>query len=388
MRVRQRGSCGARRVRSSRRRSRAETGLAGADAATMVKVAVAEIAEKFDSEIKQYVTSCSGTSGPPLLVGFLADGDTNNSMMYAKMTRRACERNGVRFELREVDKFKMEEAVISANADPNVHGILVYYPIFGGSIDEYMRDVISYEKDVEGLNHRYRYAMYHNIRHVDEEATKKCVLPCTPLAVVKILESLGAYDKSKPVGQQLSGTTAIVYNRSEVVGRPLGAMLANDGALVYSVDVTGILVYTKGRVAGTIKVEDTSVTIADALAASTIVVSGVPSKSFSIDPAGVRSDALCVNFSQFSNFGPGIEERVKSYVPAIGKVTIAMLERNLTRLHANFHPVPSLPANFAKAARGGAGAVLRLEVTPAVAALAGAVFAFGVSAAVVLMARR
>ena len=63
----------------------------------------------------------------------------------------------------------------------------------------------------------------------------------------------------KPVGQQLAGVTAVVYNRSEVVGRPLGAMLANDGATVYSVDVTGMLVYSKGRVAGTIKVEETLV---------------------------------------------------------------------------------------------------------------------------------
>ena len=209
-----------------------------------------------------------------------------------------------------------------------------------------LRDVISLEKDVEGLNHRYRYALYHNIRHLDDGATKKCVLPCTPLAVVKILEGLGAYDRSKPVGQQLSGTSVVVYNRSEVVGRPLGAMLANDGARVYSVDVSNTLIYTKGRVAGTIRVEETSITQEEALSQSTIVISGVPVKSFSIKAANLRTDALCVNFSQFSNFGEGTEERVAQYVPAIGKVTIAMLERNLVRLHANFHGSATPPANF------------------------------------------
>jgi len=45
----------------------------------------------------------------------------------------------------------------------------------------------------------------------------------------------------------------VLYNRSEVVGRPLAAMLANDGALVYSVDIDNMLIYRKGRVNGTIK---------------------------------------------------------------------------------------------------------------------------------------
>ena len=52
---------------------------------------------------------------------------------------------------------------------------------------------------------------------------------------------------------QLAGQTVVLYNRSEVVGRPLAAMLANDGALVYSVDIDNMLIYRKGRVNGTIK---------------------------------------------------------------------------------------------------------------------------------------
>ena len=311
------------RLADCRRQDPARLVAPSAEAGRMPKVDVAPVAAKFDAEIKEYVASVATA---PLLVGFLANSDSA-ALMYAKMTRRACERNGVRFELREVDKFALEEAVIEANADTSVSGILVYYPVFGGNVDDYLRDVISYEKDVEGLNHRYRYAMYHNIRHLDDMATKKCVLPCTPLAIVKILEGLGAYDRSKPVGQQLTGRTIIVYNRSEVVGRPLGAMLANDGALVYSVDVTGMQIFTKGRVEGTIKVEDTSITVEEALASSTIVIAGVPSKGFSLAPAGIREDAICVNFSQFKNFAEGMEDRVAQYVPAIGKVTISMLER-------------------------------------------------------------
>ena len=89
-----------------------------------------------------------------------------------------------------------------------------------------LRDVISLEKDVEGLNHRYRYALYHNIRTLAEHNGKKCVLPCTPLAVAKILSALGMFEENAPVGRQLKGRTVVVVNRSEVVGRPLAAMCA------------------------------------------------------------------------------------------------------------------------------------------------------------------
>jgi len=191
---------------------------------------------------------------------------------------------------------------------------------------------------VEGLHHRYCYALYHNVRTI--EGDKKCVLPCTPLACIKVLESLGAYDCARPIGKQLSGRTAVVYNRSEVVGRPLAAMLANDGALVYSIDEHGMLLYKAGAVAGTIKVEETSSEQADALMQADIVVSGVPVKSFKISAESMKAGAIAINVSQHMNFGEGVEERCV-LVPAMGRVTISMLARNLIRLHANFAACPA-----------------------------------------------
>ena len=44
-----------------------------------------------------------------------------------------------------------------------MHGIIIYYPVFGaepsfygGHMDDYLRDSISPTKDVEGLCHTYR----------------------------------------------------------------------------------------------------------------------------------------------------------------------------------------------------------------------------------------
>jgi 5,10-methylene-tetrahydrofolate dehydrogenase/methenyl tetrahydrofolate cyclohydrolase len=63
---------------------------------------------------------------------------------------------GIRYELREVDKEDLLEALECANNDPEVHGILIYYPCFGafpsfygGTMDDFLRDSISIKKDVE-----------------------------------------------------------------------------------------------------------------------------------------------------------------------------------------------------------------------------------------------
>lgn len=52
--------------------------------------------------------------------------------------------------------------------------------------DQYLQNIISTDKDVEGLCHKFVYNMYHNIRYLDKEEKKKCIIPCTPLAVVKV----------------------------------------------------------------------------------------------------------------------------------------------------------------------------------------------------------
>lgn len=68
----------------------------------------------------------------PLLVGFLANSDPA-AVKYAEWTAKSCEKVGLRFELRQVTRMELEDAIVDANADKNVHGIMVYYPVFGGS---------------------------------------------------------------------------------------------------------------------------------------------------------------------------------------------------------------------------------------------------------------
>jgi len=228
-----------------------------ADQTKGIKMDASIIARPFRNTIKEKIEAMKQDGiEPPLLVGLLANNDPA-ARKYAEWTGKACRSDGLRYELRTLDDpIDVEAALIEANDDPRIHGIIVYYPIFGQeesfsgvSHDDYLRDTISHKCDVEGLCHSYRTNLYRNVRFLDYPANnKKCLLPCTALSVVKIIEACpGCFDFQKPVGRKLEGKIITVINRSEIVGRPVAAMLANDGAVVYSIDVNSIYTFRDGR---------------------------------------------------------------------------------------------------------------------------------------------
>ncbi|PRP73200.1 methylenetetrahydrofolate dehydrogenase [Planoprotostelium fungivorum] len=292
------------------------------------------VAEPFMQELK---TEVSSLDQAPKLVGFLANVDPA-AKMYAEWTGKTSMEAGFQFELRQLDKEDLEEKILEANTDPNVHGIMIYWPVFGTSQDTYLQQTVAKEKDVEGLSHIYISNMYHNIRFLDDAKTLKSILPCTPLAMVKILEHLGVYNKVLAYGNRLYGKTVCIVNRSEVVGRPLAALLANDGATVYSVDITGIQKFTRGAGIRLRKheVEDVSSTLKEVVPLCDVVITGVPSDNYKFPTELLRDGAVCINFSSAKNFDAvAVKEKAAIYIPSIGKVTQAMLLRNLLRLREN-----------------------------------------------------
>jgi len=181
--------------------------------------------------------------------------------------------------------------------------------------------------------------------------TQKSLLPCTPLACLKILDYLRVYNGILPYGNRLFGRSITIVNRSETVGRPLAALLANDGACVYSVDVTGVQQFTRGE--GIKKqrhevVEKEGWGLEHCVPLSDVVICGVPGEAFKLPTQLLREGAVCINFSTekvrdrsksprhptdrlmvTQNFEANVKDKASIYVPAIGKVTIAILLRNL-----------------------------------------------------------
>lgn len=311
-----------------------------------IKVDAAVIASSFRQEIKDKVERLKKEGiAAPLLVGILANKDPA-AKQYAEWTGKACRNDGLRYELRVVDDpLDVERVLVDANEDPRVHGIIVYYPIFGQvesfsgvSHDDYLRDSVSIQCDVEGLCHTYRTNLYRNVRFLDYPTNNiKCLLPCTALSVVKILEHCpGVHDIHKPVGQTMAGKIVTVINRSEIVGRPLAAMLANDGATVYSIDIDSIYLFTGGRLH---QCDKATVTVESCVRQSHIVVTGVPTKAYRLVTEWIQPNTTVVNVASFKNVDEEELLRIPGvvYVPQVGKVTVAMLERNLVRLFENFH---------------------------------------------------
>ncbi|CUM56042.1 Tetrahydrofolate dehydrogenase/cyclohydrolase, catalytic domain-containing protein [Debaryomyces fabryi] len=294
------------------------------------------IAKEFVDEITAQLTELKFK---PKLVGFLANDDPA-AQMYANWTGKTCEGLGFEYELIQVDKNDLESSLIKANKDDNVNGIMVYFPVFGDNQDQYLQQLISTEKDVEGLNFMYYHNLYHNVRFLDAPYNEqKCILPCTPLAMVKILEYLGVYNKILHYGNRLYGKKIMVVNRSEIVGRPLAALLANDGATVYSVDINNIQQYSRGddlleKRHKAVQLDSTH-TVESLAPTCDVIITGVPSDSYKFPIEYITNGSVVINFSSSKNFPDEVKQKAGLYVPSIGKVTIAMLLRNLLRLIKN-----------------------------------------------------
>ena len=100
------------------------------------------------------------------------------------------------------------------NNDPEVHGILVQLPLPGHIDEEAVINSISVDKDVDGFH-------LSNVGRLSIGA--EGIVPCTPLGSMMMLKDhLG----------DLSGMKAIVVGRSNIVGKPMAALLLQESCTV------------------------------------------------------------------------------------------------------------------------------------------------------------
>ena len=100
------------------------------------------------------------------------------------------------------------------NADSDVHGILVQLPLPAHIDEAEVINAIAVKKDVDGFT----------VANAGRLATgQKAMVPCTPLGCLMLLrDRLG----------DLSGKEAVVIGRSNIVGKPMAALLLGDNATV------------------------------------------------------------------------------------------------------------------------------------------------------------
>ena len=159
-------------------------------------------------------------------------GDDPASHAYVKMKAKACKEVGFYSIVHEMpDTISQEEIVATIemmNANPRIDGILVQLPLPEHIDTNRILEVIDPAKDVDGF-HPY---------NVGRLVTKlPGFVPCTPLGVMKMFEEYGI---------ELKGKDVCVVGASNIVGKPMAALLLNADA---TVTVTHI--YTKDLAAHT-----------------------------------------------------------------------------------------------------------------------------------------
>lgn len=146
-------------------------------------------------------------------------GERADDLSYEKGVIKRCNEAGVRLRqlvLKEdVSQEAFDEAFIAVNADPSVHGILLFRPLPKQLDAEHVRALLDPKKDVDGWTDGSLAGVYAN--------TNLGFAPCTAQAVLEILRFYGIDPKGK---------RATVIGRSLVIGRPVSMLLMHANATV------------------------------------------------------------------------------------------------------------------------------------------------------------
>ncbi len=145
-------------------------------------------------------------------------GDHPASRAYVRTKTRMAEAAGIAARLIElpadIRTAALLERIGELDADPAVHGILVQLPLPEAIDETQVLLAISPAKDVDGFHPANVGALFSATRPDPD----RLLVPCTPLGCLHLLrQTLGA--------EGLRGQEAVIVGRSNIVGKPLAALL-------------------------------------------------------------------------------------------------------------------------------------------------------------------
>ena len=171
-----------------------------------------QLAANLRAEIASGVSSLKAESGVTPGLAVILVGDNPASVSYVTAKEKACRESGMLSrEIRlpsETSEAELVALVKSLNEDPAIHGILVQLPVPKHIREKAVIDAIAPEKDVDGFT---------PINVGRMMIGDKCFLPCTPHGIIKLIEFSG---------MDIRGKHAVVIGRSNIVGKPVAALLA------------------------------------------------------------------------------------------------------------------------------------------------------------------
>jgi len=135
-----------------------------------------------------------------------------------KRTAESCGFNSVQHTLAEdVSQADVLQLIDELNNDDAIHGILVQLPLPDHLDEQSITQAVAPSKDVDGFH-------FVNIGKLTAGHTADAFVPCTPAGCMLMIED--------ELGSDLSGKSAVVIGRSNIVGKPMAALLLQVNATV------------------------------------------------------------------------------------------------------------------------------------------------------------
>jgi methylenetetrahydrofolate dehydrogenase (NADP+)/methenyltetrahydrofolate cyclohydrolase len=174
----------------------------------------AALAERIKNDVRTRATAL----GRPVHLTAILVGGTHAAELYANRQAEACRSVGIDYHLLKLAEnttaHDLKQEIRRLNIDPAVTGIMMHLPLpehLNAARMQYEIDVV---KDVEGVNPaNIGYVVY----------GKTLIAPCTALSVIELIKSTGV---------PIRGAEAVVVGASEIAGKPIALLLAEQMATV------------------------------------------------------------------------------------------------------------------------------------------------------------
>ena len=177
-----------------------------------------ELSAKLKAEMAVEVAELTAQNGRAPHWAVILVGEDPGSVSYVTGKAQACTALGMRNTTIRRPETASEEEVLSLirelNDDTTVDGILVQLPLPKHISEEKVIATIRKEKDVDG---------FHPLNVAALWQKERCILPCTPKGIIKLL---------KAAGVEIAGKRAVVIGRSNIVGLPVAKLLLDNNATV------------------------------------------------------------------------------------------------------------------------------------------------------------
>jgi methylenetetrahydrofolate dehydrogenase (NADP+) / methenyltetrahydrofolate cyclohydrolase len=174
-------------------------------------------ATRLRAEIAAQVREFAARHGRPPGLQVVLVGDQPASRAYVRTKAKMAVEVGIEGSLIELPADVSERTLLARlaalNDDPAVHGILVQLPLPDQIDPARVLDAIDPKKDVDGF-HPLNVGRLFTASGAPDPSL---LVPCTPMGCLMLLR--------QTLGDDLAGRRALVIGRSNIVGKPLAALL-------------------------------------------------------------------------------------------------------------------------------------------------------------------